>query len=84
MFDYLFTFRSLTAAQRARSVLSEGGIRAPIVRTAKRMSTNGCGYGIRVGPRDGIRALHLLRAGAAQYAHLYRVFQNGSMEEVRV
>lgn len=84
MFDYLFTFRSLTAAQRARSVLNADGIRTPIVRTAKRMSANGCGYGIRVGPRDGIRALHLLRAGAEQYAHLYRVFQNGAMEEVRV
>lgn len=84
MFDYLFTFRSLTAAQRARSVLAEGGIRAPVVRTARKMSANGCGYGIRIGSRDGIRALHLLRAGEIGYAHLYRVFQNGSMEEVRL
>ena len=84
MFDYLFTFHSLTAAQRARSVLTQGGIRAPVVRTARRMSANGCGYGIRIGPRDGIRALHLLRAGEIQHAHLYRVFQNGSMEEVRL
>ena len=78
MFDYLFTFRSLTAAQRARSVLNAGGIRAPIARTAKRLSANGCGYAIRV------RALHLLRGADAGYAHLYRVFESGSMEEVRV
>lgn len=84
MFDYLFTFRSLTAAQRARSVLNAGGIRAPIVRTAKRLSANGCGYAIRVGARDGVRALHLLRGADVGYAHLYRMFESGSMEEVRV
>ena len=32
MFEYLFTFQSLTAAQSARSVLNTEGIRAPVAR----------------------------------------------------
>lgn len=84
MFEYLFTFRSLTAAQSARSVLSADGIRAPVGRTAKRMSASGCGYAVRVSAHDGIRALHILRGKNVEYAHLYRVFQSGTLEEVRM
>lgn len=84
MFEYLFTFRSLTAAQSARSVLSADGIRAPVGRAPKRMSANGCGYTLRVSARDGIRALHLLKEKGTEYAHLYRAYRSGSMEEVRL
>ena len=56
MFEYLFTFQSLTAAQSARSVLNTEGIRAPVGRSARKLSANGCGYVLRVSARDGIRA----------------------------
>ena len=38
MFEYLFTFQSLTAAQSARSVLNTEGIRAPVGRSARKLS----------------------------------------------
>ena len=84
MFEYLFTFRSLTAAQSARSVLNADGIRAVVGRAPKRMSVNGCGYTLRVSAHSGIRALHLLKEKGAEYAHLYRAYHSGSMEEVRL
>ena len=84
MFEYLFTFRSLTAAQQARSVLNTQAIRAPVGRAPKRMSSGGCAYVLRVSARDGIRAMHLLRASGAEFVHLYRIYQSGMTEEVRV
>ena len=84
MFEYLFTFQSLTAAQSARSVLNTEGIRAPVGRSARKLSANGCGYVLRVSARDGIRALHVLRKNGAEYVHLYRVYPSGMLEEGRV
>lgn len=85
MFDeFLFTFRALTTAQNARSVLSAAGIRALVGRTTKRMSANGCAYAVRVNGKSGIRAVHLLRAKGVDFLHVYRIFRNGSMEEIRL
>lgn len=83
MFEYLFTFRSLTAAQSARNVLSAEGIRAPVTRTPGRMAANGCGYAVRVSEKNGIRAAELLRRQAG-FVHSYRLFPNGRAEEVRL
>lgn len=84
MFEYLFTFRSLTAAQSARRSLNAGGIRASVGRTARQMSAHGCAYALRVSAGSGIRALHLLRARGAPFVHLYRVSPGGTVEEVRL
>ena len=43
MFDYVFTFRSLTPAQSARSVLAVEGLPASLERAPKRLSAQGCG-----------------------------------------
>lgn len=83
MFDYLFTFRSLTAAQRAKALLRDGSVFSVLERAPKRPSGQGCGYVLRVSSGDGMRALRLLRAGGAGFGHLYRLFQNGQLEEVR-
>ena len=84
MFEYLFTFRSLTAAQSARNVLSAEGIRAPVTRTPGRMAENGCGYAVRVSDKSGIRAVNLLRRKQTGFVHAYRLFPNGRAEEVRL
>lgn len=84
MFEYLFTFRSLTAAQSARNVLSADGIRASVTRTPGRMAANGCGYAVRVSEKNSIRAAELLRRRQAGFVHSYRLFPNGRAEEVRL
>lgn len=84
MFEYLFTFRSLTAAQSARRALLAEGIHAALGRTARQMSAHGCAYALRVSAESGIRALHVLRVRGAPFVHLYRVSSGGTAEEVRL
>ena len=48
MIDYLFTFRSLTAAQQAELLLIRYGIPCRLVRAPSRSSNNGCSYAVRV------------------------------------
>ena len=48
MIDYLFTFRSLTAAQQAEMILTRYGIPSRLVRIPSRISDNGCGHAVRV------------------------------------
>lgn len=83
MFDYLFTFHALTAAQSAKALLREGNVFSVLERAPKRLSGQGCGYVLRVSSGDGMRALRLLRAGGAGFGHLYRLFRSGQLEEVR-
>lgn len=84
MFDYVFTFRSLTPAQSARSVLAVEGLPASLERAPKRLSTQGCGYVLRVGSGGAMRALSVFRGRGVAFGHLYRLFHNGAVEEVRV
>lgn len=84
MFEYLFTFRSLTAAQSARRLLQSEGIRAVLGRTSRQQSAHGCAYALRVNEKSGIRALRVLQAHGAPFVHLYRVRPGGTAEEVRL
>lgn len=83
MFDYIFTFRSLTGAQKARELLSAGNVFSSVMRAPKRLSAQGCGYVLRVSAANGRRALAVLRGGGASFGHLYRLFHDGRIEEVR-
>lgn len=83
MFDYLFTFRALTPAQSARNVLSSAGIPALLERAPRTLSTQGCGYVLRVGANGAMQALSVFRSRNVGYARLYRAFYNGTVEEVR-
>ncbi|MBQ8974955.1 MAG: DUF3343 domain-containing protein [Oscillospiraceae bacterium] len=59
MIKYIFTFKSLTNAQRALKTLSRAGITADIVRQSRAISKNGCGSGIRIAQRhyDAVSAV---------------------------
>ena len=62
MFSYLFTFRSLTAAQSGRNDLYRAGIETRIQRAPQEVSSLGCAWAVRVPAADGLRAAALLRA----------------------
>ena len=81
MFEYYFTYRALTPAQSARNVLFTNGIGARVDRAPRTLSTNGCGYVLRVAAQNGLRAASLLRLSG--FGHIYRVYHGGAAEEVR-
>src|SRR5699024_3056452 len=56
MYDYYFTFRSMTQAQRAVGVLQQAAIYAVLERTPRAISPQGCGYAVKVLRGDVYRA----------------------------
>ena len=82
MFEYYFTFRSLTYAQSAQITLQKNGIAAILDRIPKRLAALGCGFSLRVSARFADRALQILRTMKSAYSHVYRVFDTGRIEEV--
>lgn len=81
MFSYLFTFRSLTAAQSARNDLYRAGIETRIQRAPQEVSSLGCAWAVRVPAADGLRAAALLRAALRPVSGTYRLHPNGYLEE---
>ena len=84
MFEYLFTFRSLTPAQSGQKLLAQAGLWVRLERSPKRLSSQGCGYVLRTQANGGMRAAALLRENRIAFAHIYRIFQSGGLEEVRL
>ncbi len=81
---YFITFRSITFAQRAESILQKAGIACNLQRTPRYMEQQGCGYTIRVHEAAAQRAVHLLRQYQVSYRKLYLRLDSGVMEEVRL
>ena len=76
------TFRSVTYAQRAESVVRRDGIGVVLQRTPKWMEEMGCGYCLRMEPGQLQRAAALLRAAGVSYRRGYVRRDNGRTEEV--
>ena len=77
------TFRSVTPAQAAQSILRRTGVNCDIHRTPRWMEERGCGYCLRL--RDGewkSAAAALTRAGV-EYRKIYRQVGENA-EEVRL
>ena len=69
---YFFTYRSVTAAQRAQRALAAAGIPAELTRTPGPLAKNGCGYCLRVSARWAGAAAQALRDTEAQGLWLRR------------
>lgn len=82
MYDFYFTFRSMTQAQRAVSALRQAGIVAAMVRTPRAISPKGCGYSIQVGGDVVYRTAEVLRANLILHEKAYRITAGGRAEEV--
>lgn len=78
MYDYFFTFRSVTAAQGGAKRLEKAGIPAMMVRTPRNLQKQGCGYSLRVRA-----AQQLLVQGGAGFQRIYTRLPDGNWEEVR-
>ena len=76
------TIKSLTAAQRAESLLRGTGIRCSLQRSPRWMEEQGCGNGLRVDCEDLTRALTTLRGNRISYNRAYLHQEDGVMEEL--
>lgn len=81
MYEYYFTFLSVTMAQRGLEALLNHGIYAELVRTPRRVTSSGCGYSLKVQSRDGYGAAAVLK-NMAQPAKIIRIYFDGKSEVV--
>ena len=81
--EYCFiTLRSLTAAQKAESILRKNGITCRLQRTPRWMEEQGCGNGIRVDCENIEVAVMFLKRNNISYKRVYLGSENGKMEEM--
>lgn len=81
MYDYFFTFHSLTRAQQAVFVLRRYGILANLDRVPKRLGRRDCGYGILIQGTDGYSAAAKLRMEGVAPEVVFRIGYQGEAEE---
>ena len=79
---YLIMCRSLTYAQRAQRTLERAGVTASIQRAPQELTTEGCGYCVRVRAVSFQDALRLLREKNVSYGRLFRIESAGIYTEV--
>lgn len=80
----LITFRSVTPAQRAESLLRRSGISCDLRRTPRWMEEQGCGYALKLWTRDIFAVVKLLQDNRIQWRKVYAQREDGGMEEVKI
>lgn len=80
-FDWIITFRSVTFAQKGERVLRGAGVDCRLARTPRSLSERGCGYCLRLGRKDGVAAVALLRQHEVAFEKVYAPGQGAQLEE---
>ena len=81
--DWLITFRSVTFAQKAHSVLLKAGINSAMQRTPRALSERGCGYCLLMRGQDVSDAVQMLQHWQITYGKIYEM-KDGHPQEQRV
>lgn len=82
MYNYYFTFQSVSRAQQAVFSLARKGIQSDFIKTPKAVSYMGCGYAIKVSQTILYPTLQILRNENIKFEHLVRLRQDDTIEEV--
>lgn len=82
MLYYLITCRSLTYAQRTATVLERAGILTRTLRSPKRISSDGCGYCVRVAKRDLEMAKEILHQSGLEPKRVFAAMSDGGYMEM--
>ena len=82
MYEYYFTFYSVTQAQAAVRALDRESIPSKMMRTPKGLQNQGCGYSISVRSGFYIQAKDRLEGSRVPFHRVYCKFPDGSFEEV--
>ena len=84
MINYLMTCRSLTYAQRTAKTLERAGITAIVARTPHDISTEGCGYCVKISEKRLSDALVTLKNADLSPKRIFIMFSDGRFSEVPV
>lgn len=84
MYEYYFTFGSVTTAQTAVRALDRIQIPNRLLRTPKAIQLQGCGYSIAVRSGYYVQARDELDRRRLNYRRVYCRFSDGSFEEVPI
>ena len=82
MLYYLILFKSLTYAQRANRALRDGGVTSTIARVPESISTEGCGYSVKVAEKHYNNAVRLLRDAGFSIGRVFLQGRGGRLSEV--
>ena len=82
MLIYLLICRSITYAQRTARALEKAGIRAVVIRLPKNISTDGCGYCVRVKEHGISEAVSVVRNAGLPPVRIFARNENGVYGEV--
>ncbi len=82
MLQYLIMCRSLTYAMRAQAALERSGITATIVRAPQELTTEGCGYSVKVRACRFQDSLRVMDGRGIPHGRLFRVEADGRYAEV--
>ena len=79
---YLLLTRSITHAQQIASQLEHSGITARYLRAPAGLSTKGCAYAVRIGPRHLQAAMGILRPGGLEPVRIFYAGEDGLYREI--
>ena len=82
MYEYYFTFGSITAAQTAVRTLDRFSVPSRLTRTPKELQMQGCGYSVAVRSGYYVQARDEMDRQKLPYRRVYCRFTDGSFEEM--
>ena len=80
----LITFRSVTPAQKGERLLRRAGFECTLSRTPKWAEEQGCGYSLRIRPKDAQSCTTTLRREQIAFRKVYLFRDGGKAEELFV
>lgn len=84
MVYYLLICRSLTYAQRTAKTLERAGITAIVTKVPQSISSDGCGYCVKVSAKNITNALVALKDAELYPIKIYVLYADGGFNEVRL
>ena len=84
MVYYLLICRSLTYAQRTAKILERAGITAIVTRTPQIITTDGCGYCVKVSAKYISNALVALKNAELYPIKVFVLYADGNFGEVNL
>ena len=83
MINYLLICRSLTYAQRVAKALENSGISAVVMRTPYEISSQGCGYSVKISEKRFSQAIVVLKAAGLSPLKVYTLYSDGHVMEAK-
>lgn len=80
----LITFRSVTWAQKAESLIRHLGYQCVLRRTSRWMEAQGCGYSLRVPVENVSECIRKLKENHILFQKVYRYNSLGEPEEMQL